>query len=97
MTKEAPEFLAGGLERSLLLFRAAVIKQRATVIHDVEEEPLHRHFPQSGSPVQIADDLSTQHPQVLDVFANGSSRKIRTYKMIFQERPETDYELLARP
>jgi len=53
-----------------------VIEQRAAVLDKVREEPLHGQFSERRGLVEIADDHSAQHPQIIDVLLNGFGRQI---------------------
>ena len=93
LTEEAAEFAAGGVKRALFFLGVAVVDQRpALVVKDVEEHSLHRHFSEERVFVEVANDLAAQHPEVVDVFANGLSGETRRRQM-FQEWPEAGDEI----
>ena len=76
LTEEAVEFPASGIEGTLLvLLRFHGIDQRSTFVVDSLGENLPDAFPsQRRIFVQIANDLSSQRPQVVDVFLNRFRR-----------------------
>jgi hypothetical protein len=77
LTEEAVEFAASGVERALLLFRA-VVDQRATVLVDgVAKKSVSSHLSEIRVIVEVADDFSTQRPEVVHVPANGLRGKSR--------------------
>jgi hypothetical protein len=56
------EFAAGRVEGALRLLRA-VVKQRATVVLDhIAQKTVGRNLSQRRVFVQVADNLSAQHP-----------------------------------
>lgn len=90
------ELAAGRVEGTLIGFRPVVYK-RTTVLGDhITEKPFGRHFSQSRIFVQVADDLSTQQPEVVHVPANGPRSKTRC-RQVLDEWPEASQQLLAGP
>ena len=62
MSEEAVEFAAGRVEGALLLLRA-VIKQRAAILIDhIAQKTVGCNPSQGGVFIQVADNLSAQHP-----------------------------------
>jgi hypothetical protein len=62
LSEEAVEFAAGRVEGALRLLRA-VVKQRATVVLDhIAQKTVGRNLSQRRVFVQVADNLSAQHP-----------------------------------
>jgi len=71
------EFAAGRIERALLLFRVVVDQWAAVGMKHIAKKSLHGDLSQRRSVVQVADDFSTQHPEVVHVPANGLRGKTR--------------------
>lgn len=53
-----------------------MIEQRPSFLHDLEDQILDGYFPQGRSLIEISDDLSSQHPEIVNVLANGLARKV---------------------
>src|SRR6266571_444083 len=71
LTEKSVEFAAGRVEGALRLL-VAVVNQRAAVRLDgIAQQTVGRDLSQSRVVVQVADDLSTQKPQVVHVLSNG--------------------------
>jgi hypothetical protein len=65
------ELFAGRVERTLLLFlRFPGVNQRATVVVNSIIENLRWFLSERGVVVQVANDLSSPYPEVVDVFLN---------------------------
>jgi hypothetical protein len=77
LTEEAVEFAAGGLERALLVLRAVVDHRAAVLVDGVAKKSVRRHLSESRVVVEVADDFSTQRPEVVHVPANGLRGKTR--------------------
>lgn len=71
VNKEAMEFAAGRVERSLLFLRAVMNQWAAVRIDRSMQNPIYWPLSQRRILVEIADDLPAQHPQVVHVFLNG--------------------------
>ena len=71
------EFAAGRIEGALLLFRAVVDQWAAVGMKHIAKKSRHSELCQRRGVVQIADDFSTQHPEVVHVPANGFRGKTR--------------------
>ena len=71
------EFAAGRIEGALLLFRSVVDQWAAFGMNRIAKKSLRSDLSQRRGVVQIADDFSTQHPEVVDVPANGLRGKTR--------------------
>ena len=69
------EFAAGRIEGALLLFRAVVDQWAAVGMNRLAKKSLHSNLSQRRRVVQIADNFSTQYPQIVHVPANGLRRK----------------------
>ena len=96
LSEEATELAAGGVEGPLFFFGVAVVDQRsALVVNDIEEHSLHRDLVQGRGFVEVTNDFSAQHPQVVDVLADGLPGKVGPHQM-FQEWPEASDELFSR-
>ena len=65
------EFAAGGIEGALLLFRAVVDQWAAVGMKHIAKKSLHGDLSQRRGVVQIADDFSTQRPEVVHVPTHG--------------------------
>jgi hypothetical protein len=88
---------AGGIKGPLLLFCADAVDQRAALVVDyIEEDLFNVLLSQRRVLVQIPDNLSAQHPKMIDVLLNGLRRQIRGPNQVFQEGPEAGYQPLAR-
>ena len=71
LSEEAVELAAGRVERPLMLFRA-VVNERATVLVDrVAEKPVSIPLSERRIVVEVADDLSAKHPEIVHVPANS--------------------------
>src|SRR5712691_9159926 len=71
-----------------------MVKQRPTLLQDVEDEIFDWHFSQRRGFVQIADDFSTEYPEAISVFSNSLSAEIQADQML-EEREEVIHDLLA--
>ena len=71
------EFAAGRVEGALVLFRAVVDQWAAVVTDRIAEKSLGSDLSPRGVVVQVADDFSTQQPEVVHVPANGLWGKAR--------------------
>ena len=71
------EFAAGRIEGVLLLFRAVVDQWAAVGMDRLAKKSLRSDLSQRGRVVQIADNFSTQYPEIVYVPANGLRRKTR--------------------
>jgi hypothetical protein len=49
------------------------------IVYEIEEYPLDRFLSQRRVFIEVANDLSAQNPQVIDVFANGLPGKAGRY------------------
>src|SRR5712691_3326587 len=72
-----------------------MVKQRPTLLQDVKDEIFDGHFSQRRGFVQIADDFSTEYPEVIGMFANGLPAEIQTDQML-EERKEVLHYLFPR-
>ena len=77
------EFAAGRVEGALRLLRA-IMNQRAAVGMDHIAQTVGSDLSQRRVFVQFADDLSAQHPQVVDVLTAGT----RSFSNLIHERGE---------
>ena len=71
------EFAAGRIEGALLLFRAVVDQWAAVGMKRIAKKSFRSDLSQSRGVVQVADDFSTQHPEVVHVLAHGLRGKTR--------------------
>jgi hypothetical protein len=77
LSEEAVEFSAGGVEGALLLLRA-VVNERATVLVDrAAEKALRIFLSERRVVVEVANDLSAQHPKIVHVVSNGLGGETR--------------------
>ena len=80
LTEEASEFAAGRVQGALRFLGIAAMDERpALIVYEIEEYPLDRFLSQRRVFIEIANDLSAQNPQVIDVFANGLPGKAGRY------------------
>src|ERR1700730_2204325 len=93
--KEAPELAAGGVERALVFFGCVVgEKWSALVIEGGKHDVCHRLLPESWVLLELSDDLTAEHPEVVSMFAQGCARQVRAQQMA-QERREVFHNFLA--
>jgi hypothetical protein len=64
-----------------------VIQEWASTLDHFEEVLFNGPFAQGRVVVEVADELATQCPHIIDVFLDGLWRQVRRGK-IFQERTE---------
>src|SRR5260370_23466722 len=77
LSEESVEFAAGRVEGALRLL-VAVVNQRAAVSVDgIAQQTVGRDLSQRRVVVQVADDLSTQQPQVVHVLSDGLGGQTR--------------------
>jgi hypothetical protein len=93
LLEETAQLAASGLKGTLLLFRIAVIQQWSSLLQNIEEESFGRHLSQGRSFVQVANDFSSQHPEVVNVAADGLAGKVQPDE-VFEEGAEARYHLL---
>jgi hypothetical protein len=70
LSEEAVEFAAGDIEGALGLLRA-VVDQRAVLVDGVAEPLVSRPLSEGRVVVEVANDLSAQHPKIVHVLVNG--------------------------
>ncbi len=87
MTEEAVEFAAGHIKGVLLLFRAVVDQWAAVGMNRLAKKSLRSNLSQRRRVVQVADNFSTQCPEIVYVPANGFRRKTGCGQML-DEWPE---------
>ena len=75
LTEEAVEFAAGRIEGVLFLFRAVVDQWAAVGMNRLAKKSLRSNLSQRRGVVQVADNFSTQYPEIVYVPANGLRRK----------------------
>ena len=59
------EFAAGGIEGVLILFRAVVDQWAAVGMNRLAKKSLRSDFSQRRRVVQVADNFSTQYPEIV--------------------------------
>src|SRR5664280_1111597 len=94
LTEEAVEFAAGRIEGALLLFRAVVDQWSAVGPNHITKKLLGSGLPPSRVVVQVADDFSTQQPEIVHVPANGLRGKTRGGEML-DEGPEANHQFFS--
>ena len=71
LNEETVEPAAGGVEGSLLVFRGVVDQRSAVLVDGIADELFGGDLSQGRVLVQVADDLSAENPEVIDVPLNG--------------------------
>jgi hypothetical protein len=71
MRKETVQLAASGVHGLLLFFRAVVYRRSPAFMDSVPKEPFRSSLSERGIVVQVADDLSAQRPEVVDVLVDG--------------------------
>jgi hypothetical protein len=71
------EFAARRIEGVLLLFRAVVDQWSAVGMNRFAKKSLRSDFSQRRGVVHVADNFSTQYPEIVYVQANGLRGKTR--------------------
>src|SRR5271157_2618410 len=77
LVEEAVKFAAGRIEGALLRFRAVVDQWAAVGPNHIAQKALGSDLSPSRGVVQVADDFSTQQPEIVYVPANGLRGKTR--------------------
>ena len=93
LDEEPPEFSAGGIKRSLLIF-PAVVQKGSAVFDLLGKDLVHRPPSQRRVVVEIADELAAEHPHVVNVLLDGLGRQVRSCQVL-QEGTEQGQQLLA--
>jgi len=93
--QESAELAAGGFKRPLLLLGVVVIQNRASVLDHLKNQSLDGYLSQGWGFMQIADHLSAQNPEVVNVFPDGFLGQSEVDQM-FQEGPEVGHHFLSR-
>jgi hypothetical protein len=75
LTEEAVEFAAGRIEGVVLLFRAVMDQWAAIGMNRLAKKSPRSNFSQRRRVVQVADNFSTQYPEIVCVPPNGLRRK----------------------
>src|SRR5271157_5538709 len=91
LVEEAVKFAAGRIQGALLLFRAVVDQWAAVGSNHITKKLLGSDLPQSRVVVQVADDFSTQQPEIVHVPANGFRGETRCGQML-NEGPEANHQ-----
>jgi hypothetical protein len=65
------ELSAGRIEGPLFLLGAAIQQRPAVLVNDLAQQPVCRPPSQRGFVVEVADDLSAQDPEIVDMPADG--------------------------
>jgi hypothetical protein len=80
--KEPAKFAAGGLEGRQGGVRLPAVRQGAYVLNGVEKKFGNREFPRGWGVVETPDDLASENPKIVDVFADGAAGKLELDQMI---------------
>jgi hypothetical protein len=72
-----------------------VVQERTAVLDHLEEDALNRLVSQRRIVVEVADELSTESPYVIDVLLDGPRRQIRRRQM-FRKWLEQCDQLVGR-
>ena len=75
LAEEAVEFAAGRIQGALRLFRAVVDQWAAGGMNRLAKKSLCSNLSQRRRVVQVADNFSTQYPEIVYVPAHGLSKK----------------------
>ena len=70
IAEKAKEFSTGRIKRALLFLRAMVDQRPTLFIEHLEQKFCSSKLSQLGRFVHVTDQLSPQHPQVVDVLAD---------------------------
>src|SRR5215469_12515125 len=73
--QEFAELAAGGFKRPLPLLGVVVIQNRTSILDHLKNQSLDRYLSQGRGFMQIADQLSTQNPEVVHMFSDGLPRQ----------------------
>jgi hypothetical protein len=71
LAEEAVEFAAGRIQGALFLFRAVVDQWAAVGMNRIAKKSLRSNFSQRRGVVQVANDFSSEHPEVVHVLVFG--------------------------
>ena len=88
------EFAAGGIEGVLLLFRAVVDEWAAVGMNRLAKKSLRSNLSQRRGVVQVADNFSTQYPEIVYVPTHGLRRKTGCGQML-DEWPEANNQFFT--
>src|SRR5215472_9837154 len=94
LIEKAVEFAAGRIEGALLLFRAVVDQWAAVGPNHIPQKFLGSDLSPSRGVVQLADDFSTQQPEIVHVPANSFRGKTRGGQML-DEGPEANHQCFS--
>jgi len=72
LSEEAVKLPAGGVEGALLVFPPVVDQRSAVLVDHIADELFRRDLSQGRVFVEVADDLSAENPEVVDVSLDGS-------------------------
>src|SRR6516165_11909647 len=94
LIEEAVEFAAGRIEGALLLFRPVVDQWAAVGPNHITQKFMGRDPSPSRGVVQLADDFSTEQPEIVHVPANSFRGKTRGGQML-DEGPEANHQCFS--
>jgi hypothetical protein len=89
LSEEVVEFAAGGIEETLLVFRAVMNERAAALVDLIAEQPVRGSLSERRVVVQVPDDFSAQPPKIVDMSAQGNVAKTG--------RPSTWHPAIPRP
>jgi hypothetical protein len=75
LAEEAVEFAAGRIQGALRLFRAVVDQWTAVGMNRIAKKSLRSDLSQRRRVMQVADNFSSQYPEIVYVPANDLRRK----------------------
>src|SRR5664280_961559 len=96
LVEEAVKFAAGRIEGALLLFRAVVDQWAAVGSNHITKKLLGSDLPQSRVVVQVADDFSTQQPEIVHVPANVFGERLDAARCSMKSRKQTTSVVSAK-
>src|SRR5450756_248201 len=76
LSEEAVELAAGGVEGALLVFPAVVDQRSAVLVDHIADKLFRSDLSQRRVFVHVADDLSAENPEVVDVSLDGLFRQV---------------------
>lgn len=68
-------FAAGGIEETLLVFRAVMDERAAILVDRIAQQPVRGSLSERRVVVQVPDDFSIQQPKIVPMAAQGNVAK----------------------
>ncbi|MGH7972962.1 MAG: hypothetical protein ACREIC_29960, partial [Limisphaerales bacterium] len=87
LSEEVVELSAGGVEGSLLVLPTVMDQWAAVLVDNTADQLLGGDLSQRGVIVCVADDLSAEHPYIVDMVLDGSFRQ-PLFRQVKQEGHE---------